>query len=106
VKAARLLRAFAEVPDDTFVWTRESDGTFRLGRIDGPWRYDASSAASEVGIHHVRATRWLSESCHLSEVPAAVAATFARGGRNFQRTHDRDAEQVTAALWQRAGPRR
>jgi len=33
------------------------------------------------------------------EVPAAVAETFARGGRNLQRTHDATAERRTAALW-------
>ena len=30
-------------------------------------------------------------------VPAGVARTFARGGRNLQRTHDRHAARVTAA---------
>jgi hypothetical protein len=33
------------------------------------------------------------------EVPAAVVATFARGGRNLQRIHDADAERRTAELW-------
>ena len=33
------------------------------------------------------------------EIPAAVVATFARGGRNFQRIHDRGAERRSAELW-------
>jgi hypothetical protein len=33
-------------------------------------------------------------------VPVAVAATFARGGRNFQRTHDAAAERRTVELWE------
>ena len=40
------------------------------------------------------------------EVPAAVAATFARGGRNLQRTHDAVAERLTAELWATGGPAR
>ena len=38
------------------------------------------------------------------EVPPAVAATFARGGRNFQQTHDERAERRTAELWEEHGP--
>jgi hypothetical protein len=98
-KAARMLRAFAAVPDGAFVWTRESDGTYRLGRFCGPWRYETSTAAVAVGIHHVRPATWAPESLHLAQVPASVAATFARGGRNFQRTHGADVERATAALW-------
>lgn len=102
-KAGRLLRAFAEVPDGTFVWTRVGDGTYRLGRIDGAWRYDDAPAAHAVGIHHVRPATWLDRPFGDDDVPAAVAATFARGGRNFQRTHDEPAERRTAALWDAHG---
>jgi hypothetical protein len=98
-KAARMLQRFAELPDGTSVWTRLTDGTYRLGRIAGPWRYDASTAARTVGIHHVRPTRWLDRPIGEHEAPAAVAATFARGGRNLQRTHDAGAERRTAELW-------
>ncbi len=38
-----------------------------------------------------------------TEVPPAVARTFARGGRNFQRTHDDGAERMTAEIWRREG---
>jgi hypothetical protein len=31
---------FADLPDGTFVWSRTSDGRYRLGRIVGSWRYD------------------------------------------------------------------
>ena len=98
-KAARMLDRFAGLPEGTFVWTRDPDGAYHLGRITGPWRYDASPAAREVGIHHVRPVRWLDRPIGDREVPAAVAHTFARGGRNFQRTHDDEAERQTAAIW-------
>ena len=98
-KAGRMLRRFAEVPDGAFVWTR-GESFYFLGRIAGPWRYDDSRAAREVGIHHVRPTHWLDRPFGEHEVPAAVAATFARGGRNFQRTHSEAAERRTAELWE------
>ncbi|MBB4663532.1 hypothetical protein [Conexibacter arvalis] len=98
-KAGRLLRRFASVPDGAFLWTRVGDGSYRLGRLAGPWRYDDSAAARAVGIPHVRPARWLERPFGEHDVPAAVAATFARGGRNFQRIRDPGAERATAALW-------
>ena len=103
-KAARMLRAFAELPHGTLVWTR-ADGFFHLGRISGPWRYDDSSEALKTGIHNVRAATWLSRPFGEDEVPPAVSATFARGGRNLQRTHDSAAERRTADLWEKWGGR-
>src|SRR3954453_22432752 len=99
-KAGRMLRAFAELPDRTFVWTRAGDGAYHLGRIAGPWRYDDSPASREVGLHHIRPARWLDRPFGEDEVPAAVAETFARGGRNLQRTHSDVAERRTAELWE------
>ena len=102
-KAARMLERFADLPEGAFVWTEGQDGDYRLGRITGPWRYDDSPGARAVGIHHVRPVRWLDHPVGDREVPAAVAATFARGGRNLQRTHDEEAERETAALWDSYG---
>ena len=99
-----MLRRFADLPEGALVWTRTADGTYRLGRIAGPWRYDDSAAAHEVGIHHVRPATWLDRRFGEDEVPPAVAATFARGGRNFQRTHGERAERRTAELWKEHGP--
>jgi hypothetical protein len=99
-KAARMLTRFAGLPDGTFVWTRTADPAFHLGRIAGPWRYDDSPAAREVGIHHVRAATWCERAFAEDDVPPAVAETFARGGRNLQRIRDEFAERRTAELWE------
>jgi hypothetical protein len=99
-RGSRMLRRFADLPDGTFVWTRTTDGTYHLGCIAGPWRRDDSPAARSVGIHNVRPTNWLERPFGEDEVPTAVAATFARGGRNFQRTRDERAERRTAELWE------
>jgi hypothetical protein len=96
-----MLRRFAEVSDGTFVWVR-GESSYFLGRVAGPWRYDDSPAAHEVGIHHVRPTRGLDRPFGEHDVPAAVAATFARGGRNLQRIHGEAVERQTAELWQEA----
>jgi hypothetical protein len=100
-KAARMLHRFATVPTGEFVWTRDRTGAYHLGQIAGDLREDRSPGALAVGIVHVRDTRWLSRAFAETEVPPAVARTFARGGRNFQRTHDQEAERMTAEIWRR-----
>jgi hypothetical protein len=101
-KAARALYRFAAVPSGVFVWTRDRAGNYCLGRITGAMREDRSPAARAVGILYVRDTTWLGRRFKETEVPRAVAQTFARGGRNFQRTHDSEAEQMTFEIWRRA----
>jgi len=101
-KAGGMVARFAALPDETFVWTRQLDGAYRLGRIRGAWRYDDSAAACEVGIHHVRPTVWSPRRFGDDDVPAAVARTFARGGRNLQRTHDEAAERQSVDAWQQS----
>lgn len=102
-KAGRMVYSFAAVPEGAFVWTRVTDGTYRLGRLAGGWRYDDSEAARAVGIHHVRPARWLDRAFGEEEAPVAVADTFARGGRNFQRIHGPEVEERTAELWGAGG---
>jgi hypothetical protein len=98
-RAARMLHRFASVPDGVFVWTRDRVGAYHLGRVRGPMNEDRSPEARTVGIVHVRPTAWLQRAFGEGEVPSGVAATFARGGRNFQRIHDEEAERLTAELW-------
>ena len=102
-KAGRMLARFARLPAGTFVWTRLADHTYRLGRITGPWRYDDSGDARAVGIHHVRDAEWRERPFADDTVPPAVAATFARGGRNLQQIHGDGVEDATAALWDDRG---
>lgn len=95
---ARRVERFAEVPDGSFVWTRDGDGLYWLGRIDGPYFYDADGAG--VDLVHVRPCRWRDAPVTESRCPAAVVATFGRGGRNFQQIHDAQVSQQTVQLWQ------
>jgi hypothetical protein len=86
---------FGAVPEGVFVWTRDTDGMYWLGRIAGP----LLTADGTAGLTHVRAADWLDRPFAEDAVPAGVAATFARGGRNFQRTHGDAVERRTAELW-------
>ncbi len=94
-----MVRKFGDVRAGVFVWTRDCAGAYRLGRITGPLREDRSRAGRTVGIRYVRTTDWLQDAVAADNVPLAVVKTFARGGRNFQRTHDVEAERQTAELW-------
>jgi hypothetical protein len=101
-RLARRVARFADVADGSYVWTRDTDGLYWLGRIDGPLFRDDDGAS--VDLVHVRPCRWVTDPVLEPEVPAAVLATFARGGRNFQQTHDPHVGEQTAAIWrQRAG---
>jgi hypothetical protein len=100
---ARISR-FAAVADGAFVWTRDTDGMYRLGRIAGPLRPAGAEAYKAAGLTHVRAADWLDRPFGKPDVPAGVAATFARGGRNFQRTHGDAVERRTAEIWSAARP--
>jgi hypothetical protein len=98
-RSARRLERFAAVPDGSFVWTRDGDGLNFLGRLDGPCRRDECPDAVRADLVHVRDCHWLPDPVPAADIPAAVAHTFARGGRNFQQTHHPDVEAQTIALW-------
>ncbi|MBB6629367.1 GAF domain-containing protein [Nocardioides sp. KIGAM211] len=83
-RTARRLERFAAVPEGSTVWTRDPDGRFVAGTLSGPWRYDTEPAAYAADLVHVRACAW-GEPREEHRTPAAVVATFRRGGRNFQR---------------------
>jgi len=100
---ARISR-FAAVPDGAFVWTRDTEGAYWVGRIAGPLRAADPAARDAAGLTHVRAADWLDRPFGEFDVPAEVAATFARGGRNFQRTHGDAVERRTAELWMAVRP--
>lgn len=63
-----------------------------------------SPDALATDLVHVRACDWLARPVPPERVPAATLATFARGGRNFQQTHDATVGADSAALWQGAPP--
>lgn len=95
-RLARRVRRFADAPAGAFVWTR-TDEDYSLGRLRGPWRYDETAGAEAADLVHVRDCEW--RPVDLPLVPAGVRATFARGGRNWQRIRSTDAFRATERLW-------
>lgn len=93
----RRVDRFAAVPDGSFVWTRDEDGLFWLGRVDGPYFYDVDG--EDVDLVHVRPCRWQDAPLVETRCPAAVLATFARGGRNFQQIHDAHVGAESMRVW-------
>ncbi len=100
-RLARRIARFAAVKEGSFVWTRDADGGYWLGRVDGPYFYDDEGRT--VDLVHVRPCRWLARPLREPDVPAAVVATFGRGGRNFQQTHDPLVSDETQRIWDSAG---
>jgi hypothetical protein len=96
----RRVARFEAMADGSFVWTRDAEGLYWLGRIEGPYFYDRDAGAAAVDLVHVRPCRWLTEPVLESDVPAAVVTTFGRGGRNFQQTHDSAVGPQTACIWE------
>ena len=103
-RTARRLERFAAVPLGAYVWTRDVDGLYLVGRVSGGWRYDATPEAFEVDLVHVRDCDWREKPVPVEHVPPAVLRTYARGGRNFQQTHDDAVTAQSALVWGK-GPR-
>lgn len=98
-RLARRVARFAQVDDGSFVWTRDTDRWFWLGRITGAYFYDGDETAVAVDLVHVRPCEWLSSPMPEQDVPSAVIATFGRGGRNFQEIHHRSIGVQTPRIW-------
>ncbi|WP_123027615.1 GAF domain-containing protein [Mycolicibacterium stellerae] len=103
-RSARRVERFADVEQGSFVWTRDPDGLYWLGRVSGPYFYDDTDDAVAVDLVHVRECDWLPKPLLEPEVPAAVVATFRRGGRNFQQTHDATAGAASLRIWEALSP--
>ena len=84
-RVARRLERFMVIADGAEVWTRDEDGLFHRGVVTGPWRLDDSREAYDADLRHVRPCAWDEAALEEHRVPPAVAATYRRGGRNFQR---------------------
>ena len=102
-RSLRRVKRFEQVADGSFVWTRTEHGEYFLGRISGPLREDLSADAVASNLIFVRNCEWTSEPIPEHEVPAATLRTFARGGRNFQQTHDPQVGAESASVWRARG---
>lgn len=93
------IQRFAKAPDGAYVWTRDIDELYWVGRLSGPYRYDADPAAALVDLVHVRTVTWREAPVDPALVPAAVLATFGRGGRNWQEIHHPSVGPESERAW-------
>jgi hypothetical protein len=106
VQAASTVRLFGEEAKvGDFVWTRDLHGRFRLGRIDGDYRYDNSDKAKATDTHQVRDADWAEQPLSDLEVPGAIIRAFSGTSTSFSRMWNRGARLYTAWLWEKLNGR-
>ncbi|MGH2853637.1 MAG: hypothetical protein ACRDLF_05540 [Solirubrobacteraceae bacterium] len=101
-RAASTVRLFGEeAAVGDFVWTRDLEGRFRLGRIAGGYRYENSAKAEAMDIHQVRKTDWADQPLGDLEVPVAIIRAFSGTSTSFSRMWDPGARLYTRWLWEK-----
>ena len=101
-RAALTVRRFgAEAKTGDFVWTRDTDAHYRLCRITGGYRFDASPAAAKVDSYQVRRVEWARAAFGDLDVPGAVVRGFVGSADSFSRIHDHSARMLTPYLWEK-----
>jgi hypothetical protein len=100
--AVYTVRRFAEDAEvGDYVWTRDPQGRFRLGRITGPYRYENSELAALTDTHQVRDCEWSDQPLGDLEVPGGVIRGFVGTSTSFSRLLDKGARTYTAWLWEK-----
>lgn len=100
--AAWTVRRFGEdAAIGDFVWTRDLQGRFRLGRISGEYVYENSARAKETDTHQVRAADWAHQPLSDLEVPGAIIRAFSGTSTSFSRMWNEGARMYTAWLWEK-----
>ena len=101
-QAASTVRLFGEEAKlGDFVWTRDLQGRFRLGRITGRYRYENSAKAKANDTHQVRKADWAEQPLGDLEVPGAIIRAFSGTSTSFSRMWNTGARIYTAWLWER-----
>ena len=98
-RGRQTVERFANAPTGSLIWTLHTDGTYRVGELAGPWRYDASAEAERLDCHQVRDTRWAPKRLLSSEIPGAVVRSFSQRGSSFSRIHDEAAQRYSHRLY-------
>jgi len=100
--AVHTVRRFGEDAQiGDFIWTRDLQGRFLLGRITGPYRYENSELAKRTDTHQVRDCEWANRALGDLEVPGAVIRGFVGTSTSFSRLRDDGARIYTAWLWEK-----
>lgn len=101
-RAAGTVRRFgAETNVGEFIWTRDTEAHYRVCRIAGPYRFDASPKAARVDSYQVLPVDWAADPLDDLDVPGAVVRAFVGSSDSFSRIHDRSARLLTPYLWEK-----
>lgn len=90
-----------DVAVNDLCWTRKLSGEYYLGRISGPWRYDASAEAKDMDVVNVRDCQWACVG-GVERVPGRVASGFRYG--TLQHKPDSTVRVMSAYLFNKARP--
>ena len=98
-RLVRRVARFAEVDEGFFVWTRDTNGWFWLGRVSGPYFDDADETATAVDLVHVRPCESRPCQCwNRMRRPLSLQHSVG-GGRYFQEIHYPSTDKETQRIW-------
>jgi hypothetical protein len=97
--AANIRRLGRDAQVGEFIWTRDTYGRYLLGRISGPYRYDASKVAIALDVVQTRRVDWAPEPLNDLDVPGGVIRSFVGTSQSFSRIWDEGARRFTPHLW-------
>lgn len=101
-RAAQTVRRFgAEAKVGDFIWTRDTQAHYRVCRITGTYRFDASPRAARVDSYQVLPVEWAPNALDDLDVPGAVVRAFVGSADSFSRIHEPSARMLTPYLWEK-----
>jgi hypothetical protein len=83
--------------DNDLCWTRDIQGIYYLGRIDGPWEYIARPENLRADVVNIRHCEWLKVG-PIDAVPGKVVSSF-RPNRTAQRVDDETVRVFSAYFY-------
>lgn len=104
-KGRQTVGRFINAPNQSLIWTLHTDGTYHLGEITRPWRYDDSPRAHELDSVQVREVSWADKRFDSSEVPGGVIRRFSQRGSAFSRIHDAAAARYSRQVFDKLAGR-
>jgi hypothetical protein len=90
------VRRFHDAAVGTLLWTRQRNGNYWLGVVEGEWEYRDEQQARDLDLFNVRPTRWEQVGTE-GKVPGRVVNAF-RSRWTLQKIHDDAAREYTRRL--------
>lgn len=88
--------------DNDLCWTRDTQGIYYLGRIDGPWKYIARPENLRADVVNIRPSEWVKVG-PVDAVPGKVVNSF-RPNRTVQVVDDETVRVFSAYFYNRHTP--